>query len=140
MKPIFTQLTLGLAGALALAIGAAITFVPDAFYASYGIVLPVSADFQSEIRAPGANLAILGALIFLGALKADWTQFSATLGTTVFLAYAAGRIVSIVLDGMPSDTILLALMIELVVGGLCALSLRRKRRQSLLEDNSRPAV
>nr|WP_319385495.1 DUF4345 domain-containing protein [uncultured Roseibium sp.] len=135
-----TRLTLGLAGALALGIGAAITLAPDAFYASYGIVLPAGADFHSEVRAPGANLALLGALIFLGALKADWTRFSAMLGTALFLAYAAGRMVSIVLDGMPSDAILLALAIELVVGGLCALSLRRARRQSLLEENSQRAV
>ncbi|WP_422040469.1 DUF4345 domain-containing protein [Roseibium sp.] len=140
MNAYVTRLTLAVAGVLALGIGAAITFAPGAFYASYGIVLPAGADFYSEVRAPGTNLAILGALIFVGAFKADWARFSATLGTAVFLAYAAGRIVSIMLDGIPSDAILLALMIELVVGGLCALSLKRARRPSILEEKNRPAV
>ncbi|MEO0980636.1 MAG: hypothetical protein AAFY24_25470, partial [Pseudomonadota bacterium] len=48
MTPTFTRLTLGIAGLLALGIGAAIAFIPDAFYASYGIVLPASPDFYSE--------------------------------------------------------------------------------------------
>lgn len=140
MKPMFTRLTLGAAGALALGIGAAIAFLPDAFYASYGIALPASADLYSELRAPGANLAVLGALIFTGALKSGWTRFSATLGTTVFLAYAAGRMVSIVLDGLPSGTILLALAIELAIGGLCAQALRRTGREADLRRQAQPAI
>ncbi|MEL7528004.1 MAG: DUF4345 domain-containing protein [Pseudomonadota bacterium] len=130
MTPMFTRLTLGIAGLLALGIGAAIAFIPDAFYASYGIVLPASPNFYSEARAPGANLAVLGGLIFIGALKSGWTRFSAALGTTVFLAYAAGRLVSIVLDGLPSDAILLALLVELTIGGLCLVVLRRAKRPS----------
>jgi len=134
MKPMFTRLALGAAGLLALGIGAAICLIPDAFYASYGIVLPASADFYSEVRAPGANLAILGGLIFTGALKSDSTRFSAALGTSVFLAYATGRMVSIVLDGMPSEAILLALGIELAFGGLCAQALWRAGRKDNLKE------
>lgn len=131
MNPMFTRLTLGVAGLLALGIGTAIAFLPDAFYASYGIVFPVSADLYSELRAPGANLTVLGTLIFMGVLKSGWTRFSAALGTTVFLAYAAGRIVSIVLDGMPSEPIFLALVIELAIGGLCAQVLWCTGRQKI---------
>ena len=130
MNLMFTRLTLGVAGARARGIGAAITLGPDAFYGSYGIVLTASPDLYSEIRAPGANLAVLGAVMCIGALKPDWRRFSAALGTCVFFAYAAGRMVGIALDGMPSEAILLARAIERVLGGLCALALRRTRRQT----------
>ncbi|WP_299476077.1 DUF4345 domain-containing protein [uncultured Roseibium sp.] len=131
MKTFISRLTLGIAGALAIGIGGAITLVPDAFFASYGIVLPESIDLYSEIRAPGANLAVLGALIFVGAFKPDWRRFSAALGATLFLAYAAGRLVSIAMDGTPSSAILLALVIELAVGASCALALRQARDQAV---------
>lgn len=135
MKTLISRLTLGIAGALAIGIGGAITLAPDTFFASYGVVLPDSIDLYSEIRAPGANLAVLGALIFVGAFKADWRHFSASLGAALFLAYAAGRLVSVVLDGTPSSAILLALVIELAVGGSCALALRRERSRSIRQDH-----
>lgn len=139
MKPMLTRLTLGIAGVLAFGIGAAITLTPDAFYGSYGVVLPASPDFKSEIRAPGANLAVLGALMFIGALRAAWTRFSAALGTCVFLAYAAGRMISIALDGLPSEAILLALVIELTLGGLCAQAVRRTGREAGSQRSAQPA-
>lgn len=139
MNALVTRLTLGIAGALATGIGAAIALTPDAFYGSYGIVLPAGADLYSELRAPGTNLAVLGALIAIGAMKEQWTRVSAALGTTVFLAYAAGRLLGIAFDGMPSEAILLALAIEGVLGGLCALALRSSRRQAGWKDHARMA-
>lgn len=131
----FRRLTLGAAGAIALGIGTTIAIAPAGFYALYGIVLPAGPDLLSELRAPGANLAVLGALILGGAIRSGMTQLSALLGTAVFLAYAAGRLLGLVLDGMPSDGIVQALLIELIIGGLCAAALRRRGADRALQNH-----
>lgn len=123
---LFQKLTLGTAGLLALGIGIAITFWPHGFYAGYGIELGSNPNFLSELRAPGANLAVLGAIIFAGALNRRMARLSAALGSTVFLAFAFGRGVSMVLDGIPEGGIVAALLVELVVGMLCLANLRQR--------------
>lgn len=120
MPPLFAKLTLGIAGTLALGIGAAIAAVPVAFHAFNGLQLPANADLLSELRAPGATLAVLGALILAGAFNSAWTRISATLGAILFLAYGTGRLIGVALDGLPSDGLLAAMVLELVFGGFCA--------------------
>ena len=51
----------GIVMIVALAIGGFILTAPMAFYASYGITLAPDASLLSELRAPGAGLAVLGA-------------------------------------------------------------------------------
>ncbi|WP_305984691.1 DUF4345 domain-containing protein [Roseibium sp. MMSF_3544] len=124
------RLFIGLAGAIAIGIGATITFAPHLFYAQYGIALPTGPDLISELRAPGANLAVLGVWIMIGAFRSAWTQQALLLGSTVFLAYAAGRAISIVFDGMPSDALFQAMLIEIVIGGIFAALLLGQNRQA----------
>ncbi len=128
MSPAWLQkLTLGIAGLAALGIGLAITAAPGLFYATYGIALGNDPNLLSELRAPGANLAVLGLVILAGAFRQSMQRLAAFLGATVFLAYAFGRIVGMVLDGMPSDGLVQATVIELVIGGLCVALLWRGR-------------
>lgn len=122
--PLAQKLALGAAGATAIAIGLAITLAPAAFYASNGVALGADPSLLSELRAPGASLAAIGALIFAGAVRPSLTRRAALLGAVVFLAYAAGRIVSMLLDGLPSEPLLWATAVELAIGGLCLSALR----------------
>ncbi|MFS4579947.1 DUF4345 domain-containing protein [Phaeobacter sp. C3_T13_0] len=124
----YQKFTLSAAGLTACSIGLAITFATHGFYAGYGIDLGENRALLSELRAPGANLAILGAVIFTGVLRPGLARLSAALGTLVFFAYASGRIVGIVLDGWPGESILVALAIELIVGSLCLFELQRQNR------------
>ncbi|MBO9427265.1 DUF4345 domain-containing protein [Labrenzia sp. R4_1] len=124
--PWFDRAILGVAGVTALGIGLAITAVPAGFYAAYDIVLGSNPSLLNELRAPGANLAALGGLILAGAFLSGVSRLSAALGATVFLAYALGRFVSMGLDGAPHSGLVTALVVELVVGGLCLLSLVRQ--------------
>ncbi|CUK02747.1 hypothetical protein PH7735_02646 [Shimia thalassica] len=126
----FQKLTLGASGLIALGIGMAITFVPIGFYAGSGIALDTDPALLSELRAPGANLAALGAVIFAGALRSGLARQSAALGALVFLAFAFGRLVSIVFDGWPGESILVALGVEVALGGLCLLVLRPHKSAS----------
>lgn len=124
---VFQKLFLGAAGLTALGIGLAITFAPHGFYAGYGLTLGTDPVLLSELRAPGANLAALGALILAGVLRPGLARMSAAVGALVFLAFAFGRGVSIALDGWPGEQILAALVIELAIGALCLGALRSSR-------------
>ncbi|WP_068116400.1 DUF4345 domain-containing protein [Tropicimonas marinistellae] len=125
---LFQKMSLCAAGLTALGIGLAITFAPHGFYAGYGIVLGTDPTLLSELRAPGANLAALGAVIFAGALRPGAARLSAMLGTIVFLAFAFGRLVSVALDGWPGEGIVAALAIELAIGLLCLFALQSQGR------------
>ena len=115
----FQKITLGIAGLAALGIGLAIVTAPVSFYATFGNILGSDPNLLSELRAPGANLAALGMIILAGVFRPNMARLSAFLGALVFLAYASGRIVSMVLDGMPSSGLVQATLIEFVIGGLC---------------------
>ncbi|MGP6088369.1 DUF4345 domain-containing protein [Antarctobacter jejuensis] len=117
---------LGLSGVTALGIGAFILAAPQAFYASYGITLGDGASLLSELRAPAAGLAVFGALMLAGIWRAALTPVAITAALTVFLAFPAGRIVGLAVDGMPSGGIIGALGIELAIAALCLTAFRRR--------------
>lgn len=136
----FDRFILGASGLLAFGIGLAIMTVPQAFYGAYGISLGSDASLLNELRAPGANLTALGAVILAGAVLRRLTRISAALGATVFLAYAFGRMVSMAVDGSPHDGLVTALMIELAIGGACVIVLSRHWAAHRLGAARAPAV
>lgn len=121
----FQTTTLAIAGFTAVAVGSSIALDPHGFYAAYSITPGASADLLSELRAPGVNLAILGMLMLGGLANARLRPLAAMVSLAVFGAFAAGRLLSIVLDGWPSGVILMALVVELVIAGACLLAFRR---------------
>jgi hypothetical protein len=123
MKTIKLQkVALAIAGMTALSIGISIFASPQAFYASYGITVGTNPDLLSELRAPAANLAALGSAMLVGIFVPAWRRVSSTVALIVFVAFPLGRITSLLLDGMPTTGILGALIIEVLVGVLCAVA------------------
>ncbi|WP_321448895.1 DUF4345 domain-containing protein [uncultured Cohaesibacter sp.] len=124
----FQKLVLGIAGLTAFVIGATITSMPHMFYASYGIFLGSEASLLSELRAPGAGLASLGGIMLIGIVRQRFAAVAILASLMVFLSFPAGRLVSLVLDGMPSTGILMALIFECLIAALCLLAFVPKRR------------
>lgn len=124
--PLLEKIALGLSGLTALAIGAFIMLAPHAFYASYGITLGQDANLLSELRAPGAGLAGFGLLMLLGIWRHAILPVAMTAALTVFIAFPAGRLVGLAVDGMPSGSIIGALVIELLIAALCLAAFRRR--------------
>ena len=114
----FQKITLGISGLTALAIGTLITLAPHAFYASYGITLGQDPNLLNELRAPGAGLAVFGALMLAGVFRAAMTPIALAVALTVFVAFPVGRIVGIVMDGMPSGSVIGALAFEIIIAAL----------------------
>ena len=112
------KITLGISGLIALAIRTFITLAPHAFYASYRIELGQDPNLLNELRAPGAGLAVFGALILAGSFRTTMAPISIVIALTVYVAFPVGRFVGIGLDGMPSASVLGALAVEVVIAGL----------------------
>ncbi|SDE14991.1 DUF4345 domain-containing protein [Limimaricola pyoseonensis] len=123
---LFEKVALGVSGLTALAIGGFIVSAPHAFYASYGIALGRNASLLSEIRAPGAGLAGFGILMLLGIWRRAFLPVSVAVALTVFLAFPAGRLVGLVLDGMPSGSVIAALVVEIAIAALLIAAFRRR--------------
>lgn len=134
------RLVLGFSGLAAAAIGLAITLDPQAFYASYGIVLTPQPNLMSELRAPGANLAVLGVIILAGAFYKKIAHAAALLGTAVFFAFAAGRTASLFLDGRPSDGLLAALGIEVILAVSCLWVARQQGLSASAQGGAHQAI
>ena len=123
----FQKITLGIGGVTALAIGTMITLAPHAFYASYGITLGQDPNLLNELRAPGAGLAVFGALMLAGIVRAAMAPIALAVALTVFLAFPFGRIVGIVMDGMPSGSVISALAFEIVIAALLLAAFKPNR-------------
>lgn len=117
---------LAISGLTAIGIGGMITFAPHVFYASYGIVVGDDPSLLSELRAPAAGLTTLGILMLLGIWKSAMAQLSVAATLVVFLAFPAGRLIGLAVDGMPSFGILGALFFEIAIAALCLFAFRNR--------------
>ena len=124
MTPV-QKIALGVAGFTSLGIGGFILAAPHAFYASYGITLGQDPSLLSELRAPGAGLAAFGAVMLAGIVRPALRQCAVVAALTVFLAFPAGRLVGLAIDGIPSGSIVGALVLELAIAALCLFAFRR---------------
>lgn len=120
------QIALGLSGLTAFAVGASILVAPHIFFASYGITLNKNVSLLSELRAPAAGLVACGVLMLVGIWRASMRPVSKVLALVVFLGFPAGRIMGLIVDGVPSGPIIGALMFELAVALLCLVAFGRR--------------
>ena len=109
---------LALAGLLLLSIGGAILLVPHAFHGNNGIELGTDPTFLSEVRAPGGLLAGSAILALASVFRPDLRALATQLLVLVYGSFGIARLASIVLDGMPADSIIGAMITELVVAAI----------------------
>ncbi len=75
-------------------------------------------DILNEMRAEGAVTLFGGIIIILGAIFPQLTLTSFIVAVLIFLGFAIGRSLSIVLDGKPNKLLIQGLISELVLGAL----------------------
>ena len=112
----FVKILLIVSGIIGIGIGFALLFFPVAFEASAGIHLGEDVNLLSETRSPGGVLLVGGVIILLGAFISKLTYTSIQLSSLIYLSYGLSRIVSIIFDGIPNESLIIALAIELLVG------------------------
>ena len=124
MKNSLTIIFLSLSGLLLLAIGGAILFMPQAFYAYDGILLGNDPSLLSEIRASGGLLTGSSFVLLLGAVRSSLRSRAVALSVIVYGSFGLARLLGLAIDGAPSDNLLMAISIELVLASLGLLLLR----------------
>lgn len=75
-----------------------------------------------------AGLAGLGVLILAGLVRSAFSKVATVAALTVFLSFPAGRLVGLLVDGMPSGSIIGALVLELAIAVLCLIAFRHQLR------------
>jgi hypothetical protein len=105
-----------LAGLIFIIVGGANFIVPIEFGTRNGAVLGDNMSMLSEMRGFGALLFVSGWIILLGAFFKNLTYTSAFIAPLMYLFFGVGRVLSIVVDGMPADTLVKATVVEIVVG------------------------
>ena len=111
---------LALAGLVAMWIGATFLISPASFSANNGVPITAGASQLSELRANGAQLLSFGILIGLGIFRQRWRETSLVVASSLFGAYFFGRVVSLVVDGVPSSGLQQAAVVEGLLAFACA--------------------
>jgi len=123
----WVNMVLTLSGVVGFGIGLAALFWPDTFFGSTGIDLGADVNLLSEVRAPGMALVTFGLFLLLAVIRPGLRKVALWAGAMLYLSYGGGRIIGIVLDGIPHFNLQAALGLELVIGLLCIYVLWRQR-------------
>ena len=113
MIRISTRIALAGSGAILGLIGSALIVSPKSFLETSGIMVERDAGLMSELTAPAGTLLVTSALMIVGAIRQRFADAGLVAGTIVYGTYGAGRLVSMVVHGMPSQSLITATLIEL---------------------------
>lgn len=116
---------LAASGALLALIGGAMLTKTEAFLQTSGIEIHADPGLLSELRAPSGLLIISGAIMLAGSVRTRFVNLGLTTGSLVYGSYGVARLVSMILDGLPSGSLIGATAVELVLAGVLFI-LRRK--------------
>ena len=131
MKNWLTPLFLLLSGLSLLAIGGGILLAPHALHANNGIVLGNDPSLLSEIRAPGGLLTVSSILILTGLFRRSLRSLATLLTVLVYGSFGLARLLSVAVDGTPSNGLVGATAIELIVAALGLVILCRTEESSI---------
>jgi hypothetical protein len=131
MTRLSAYLTKGLllaSGLIAAGIAATILFVPDAFYASYGIDTRSDVSLSNELKAPAGMLLLAGLLMLAGVVRTELTLTSLGTASLIYLSYGLSRLLSMAIDGIPHNALVHAAMLEITIGVISLLVFARYRK------------
>ena len=115
---IFKIVILSLSGLLLFFVGTMRLINPIKTYLkNSGIKLEKDVNLLNEMRGVSSVMFLAGVIILLGTFIPALTLTSHSFAILLFLGFALGRIISIVVDGKPNKMIVQGLIFELVFGG-----------------------
>jgi len=118
MRRIMTRFLLAGSGTLLGFIGAAMLTRTEDFLAMSDVQIAPNPSLLSELKAPSALLILAGATMLIGSVRTRFADLGLTVGAVVYGSYGLARLVGTVLDGLPTGSLLIAMLIELVLAGL----------------------
>ncbi|MGB3625530.1 MAG: DUF4345 domain-containing protein [Henriciella sp.] len=120
MSRFLTRFALAGSGAILGLIGGALVVSPQAFLKSSGVMVEREPGLMSELTAPAGVLLMTGALMISGAVRLRFANAGLTAGAIVYGTYGAGRLVSMMLHGMPPQSLIIATLIEFGIAAVLA--------------------
>lgn len=84
-------------------------------------------DISNMLRAIMCLYLIVCFVLFLGIFKSKYWKTATQLNIIFMLSLAIGRVLSILLDGMPTQALIIAMIVEFVLGFLSIYQLNRFR-------------
>jgi len=102
------------AGAILILVGFYIGFLPADYLTQFFSRSELNLDGLSEMRGMGGALFILGLFVVGGACIKRIENTSLIISALIFGAFSAFRLLGILLDGIPSQSIFIALSIEVI--------------------------
>ena len=121
---IFKIVILALTGLFLLFVGAMRLSNPIKTYLkNSGIKLENDVNLLNEMRGVSAVMLLGGVIISLGTLIPQLTITSFIVAILIFIGFAIGRVLSMVLDGKPNKQLIQGIIFELVFGFLNVLGL-----------------
>ena len=118
MSRILTRLTLAGSGTLLGLIGSALLVAPRSFLEMSHVFIDTNPGLISELTAPSVLLIMAGSIMVLGAVKSHFAQPALLTGAVVFGSYGLSRLISMALHGLPSPSLIAAMVLELVIAAL----------------------
>ncbi|WP_412986036.1 DUF4345 domain-containing protein [Pontimicrobium sp. IMCC45349] len=112
------KIYLFISGLILTAIGSLTIFNPINIKANEGIEIAENASALNDVRSFGMLLLATALLSFLGSFKSPFRKSAAISTFLLFLSLGLGRLLSIFLDGMPSDGMVKATGLEIILGML----------------------
>lgn len=125
MNKTFETGYLVIAGLIGISVGGGLLFFPAQLQADNGIVLSSASHF-SEARAPGAAIFVAGIFPFISLFRTHWRRTALLVLSLFFLSYGLGRLLSLMIDGMPASGLFYAMIGELIMGAIAGLLLIKK--------------
>ena len=118
MRQVMTRTLLAGSGTLLGVIGAAMLTRTQAFLAMSGVEISPNPSLLSELKAPSLLLILAGALMFAGSIRIRFADLSLTTGAVIYGSYGLARLVSMLMEGLPSGSLLIAMLVELLLAVL----------------------
>ena len=120
---------LAVAGILMIIPGLMSLLSPETFTARNNIDIVGNLGLYNDYRGLGGILLGCGLAILSGAIKSEWSLTSVIIAVVVYLSFSFGRLVSILMDGVPVKGMVAATVVEGVIG-LLALWVWSKYRKA----------
>lgn len=118
MRMAVTRIVLVVTGAVLGLIGGALVLVPKQFLEMSHVFVDHDPSLMSEISAPAGILLFASALMIVGAIQLRFANLALAVGAIVYGSYGIGRVFSMLLHGLPSESLITATMIELGAAAL----------------------
>ena len=118
---IVLKIFLVISGLLLTYIGASFLFMPKKMKAGQGIDIAGDINMLNETRSASALILAIAILTILGAFENSLTFTSTLVSVLLLLSLGVGRLMSILIDGMPVKALIIATIVELVLGVIGAI-------------------